>query len=87
MSIIFMIVLLIVFGYWAYTTYAERGNQFYTFHGLISLLLMIAFILSGAFSKYRKKLGFAVHTQAALFGFLLYTLVIFLGLLIAWGSV
>jgi hypothetical protein len=86
-SVIFMIMLLFTFLFWIYHTFTARGSVFYTIHGLLSLLLVVAFVISGAFSKARKKLGKAAHAQAALFGFLVYTLVIFLGLFIAWGSV
>lgn len=86
-SAIFMITLILTFAYWAYATIQARGEIFYTVHGLISALILVAFILSGAFGFVKKKLGYAVHTQAALFGFLLYTLVMFLGFLIAWGSI
>jgi hypothetical protein len=86
-SVLFMVILILTFAYWVSATYEARGDIFYTIHGLISILILVTFILSGASSVSKKKLGYSIHTQAALFGFLIYTLVIFLGLFIAWGSI
>ena len=86
-SAIFMILLVITFLYWVYATMEARGEVFYTIHGLFSIFIMITFTVSGISSMFRKKLAYEIHTQAALLGFGLYVLVMFLGLFIAWGSV
>ena len=82
-----MIILIFTFIYWAYSTYENRGEVFYSLHGLFSTLILISFIVSGAFSTSKKDWGQAIHGQAALLGFGMYVLVMFLGLLIAWGSI
>ena len=85
-SKVFMLILIFTFAYWVWSTNEARGDIFYSVHGLLSLFIVIAFVLSGAFSTSKKKWGQAIHGQAAVFGFMLYALVMFLGFILAWGS-
>ena len=88
-SIIYLGTLIIVFIYWAYTTYLLRGNLFYTGHGLISGLVIILHTIGGitGIKKVRKRnLMNGIHRNSNFFGFILYAGVIATGLLMAYGT-
>ena len=88
-SLIYIGLLFCVFIYWAYTIYSYRGNLFYTGHGILAGLVIILHVVGGItgihkLTKY--KLTKSVHRNANLFGFMLYTIVILTGLVLAYGT-
>jgi hypothetical protein len=86
-SVVYLALLIIVFSYWVYTTFLMRGNIFYSVHGKLALLAIIMSILGGisSFSGIRnKRFGPGFHRNASMFGFILYTGVIAIGLLLAY---
>ncbi len=85
LSMFFKVVLIFTFIYWAYTTWIDRGDIFYSIHGLLSLIMMIVFGVVFA-TGYIKRRTLALHGQSALFAFFFYTLVIIIGVLMALGD-
>jgi hypothetical protein len=88
-SILYLGLLFFTFIYWAYTTYSNRGGLFYTIHGLVSAGVIILFIIGGisglqGFKKNRT--SGSVHRIVNVFGFMLYAVVIYAGLLLAIGT-
>ncbi len=82
LSIIFAIVLIITFAYWTYATWLNRGDIFYSLHGLLSLVMMIMFGIVFILGFLKRKLS-DLHSQAGLFAFLFYTMVILIGIFMA----
>jgi hypothetical protein len=88
-SVIYLCILIGIFIFWAYTTYLNRGNLFYTPHGIISALVIIMLIfggISGSQIKPDNKRMRAIHRNSTFFGFVLYAIVIITGLIIAYGT-
>lgn len=88
-SIIYLIILFCVFIYWAYTTYLNRGNLFYTGHGILALIVIILHGVGGIsgihkFAKFKSTKS--IHRNANFFGFVLYAGVILTGLFLAYGT-
>ncbi len=86
-SMIYLVILFIIYIYWAYTTYLLRGNIFYSGHGQLSLVVIAVNIIGGIsgmkhICKY--KVGASIHRNASLFGFILYAGVIAMGLVLAY---
>jgi hypothetical protein len=85
-SVLYLLILILIFIYWVYTTLELRGNIFYSGHGKLSLMVIILTIAGGitGLKKLQKfKLIPEIHRNASLFGFILYAGVIFMGLVLA----
>lgn len=87
-SAAFFIVFTGTFIYWSYTTYIDRGGLFYTVHGLISGLLValtVIAILTGVQSRGKEK-G-SLHRTIGLYSFVLYIIVMSIGILMGTGMI
>lgn len=81
-SMLFYLVLLGTFSFWAVTTYDLRGAVFYSFHGriaLITTIFAIVGIVSGAFMLGQSKRLVLVHWMSNLAAYLLLLITIVLG--------
>lgn len=88
-SIFYLAILFCVFIYWAYTTFSNRGDLFYSGHGILAgvvIILHAAGGITGIQKLKRYKSTKIVHRNANLFGFVLYAGVILAGLLLAYGT-
>jgi hypothetical protein len=86
-SVIYLLILLLIFTYWVYTTLELRDNIFYSGHGKLSVMVIILTIVGGitGLKKLQKyHLVSDIHRNASLFGFILYAGVIFMGLVLAY---
>jgi hypothetical protein len=86
-SVIYLLILFLIFTYWVYTTLDLRGNIFYSGHGKLSLMVLILTIAGGitGLKKLQKYyLIPEIHRNTSLFGFILYAGVIFMGLVLAY---
>ena len=88
-SVIYLCILIGIFIFWAYSTYLNRGNIFYTLHGMLSALVVILHVtggISGSLIRADKKRLRAIHRNSTFFGFVLYAIVILTGLILAYGT-
>jgi len=89
-SIIYLSILVMVFIFWAYTTYTMRGDVFYTGHGAMALMVIALHLVGGITGiprLHRQTWAKVFHRSLNLFAFTLYFGVILLGLILASGGV
>lgn len=77
-----------VFIYWATLTILLRGALFYTFHGIIALIVIILHGIGGIIARKQRMTKPVIrkrHFDLHLYGFLLFTLTIITGFLLTQG--
>ena len=88
-SIIYFVVLILVFIYWADTTYSYRGDLFYTGHGVMALMVIVLHSVGGITGiprLHKKRPAKVFHRSMNLFAFVLYFGVILTGLILTGGG-
>jgi len=88
-SVIYLVTLLMVFLYWAYVTYTNRGALFYSVHGILALVVIILHGIGGVTGKKdarKSKMVRALHGNINLFAFVIYGGAILTGIIRAYGT-